>query len=55
MLRHGGLRDGEFGGDHLDDLARRALPVGEQLQYAAADRIAQDVEGVAHSGAAAPV
>ena len=46
MLRHRGLRDAELALDHLADLAGAALAVCEQLEDAAADRIAEDVERV---------
>ena len=44
MLRDGRLRDPELAAYDRDDLARRVLAVGEELQDPAADRVAQDVE-----------
>ena len=46
MLRDGGLRDVELPLNHFADLAGAELAVGEQLEHAAADRIAEDVECV---------
>ena len=46
VLRDGGLGDAEFGGDHLDHFARGVLARRQHLEDAAADGIAEDVEGV---------
>src|SRR5690606_22453174 len=46
VLRHRRLADAEFGLDHLDDLARRVLAFRQQFENAAANGIAEDVEGV---------
>lgn len=49
MLGHRGLGDAELPPDGAGDLAGCALPIGEQFQDPAPDRIAQDVERV-HEG-----
>src|SRR5690606_19835323 len=46
LLRDGRLRDAEFPRDDLDDLARCVLALGQELEDAAPDRIAEDVERV---------
>ena len=46
MLGDRGLGDAELLLHDRGDLAGRLLAVGEQLQDAAADRVAEDVEGV---------
>lgn len=46
VLRDGGVRDAELRGDGRRQLARGALTVREQLEQPAADRVAEDVEGV---------
>src|SRR5690606_24219303 len=55
MLAHRGLADAELGGDDLDDFARGVLLHRQQFEDAAADGIAEDVEGVHHMpGGASP-
>lgn len=46
MLRDGGLGDAELFLDDLDDVARTMLAFGEQLQNAASNRIAENIESV---------
>jgi hypothetical protein len=46
VLGDGGLADAELFADRRGDPAGRQLPVGEQLQDPAPDRIAENVEGV---------
>jgi len=46
VLGDRGLGDPELGGDHLGDRARGGLPVGQELEDPASDRIAEDVERV---------
>src|SRR5262245_22023220 len=46
VRRHRGLRDPELPLDDGDDITRAVLAAGEQLQDAAPDRIAQNVEGM---------
>src|SRR5262245_52963520 len=46
VLRHCRLGDAELALDDSDNVARAMLAAPEQLQDAAPDRIAQDVEGV---------
>jgi hypothetical protein len=46
VLRHARLRDAELGLDDGTDGARGLLAVGEELEDAPADRVAEDVERV---------
>jgi hypothetical protein len=46
VLGHRGLRDAVLGPDDVDDVARGRLAVGEELEDAAPDGIAQHVERV---------
>jgi hypothetical protein len=46
VLGDGGLADAELGADDVGDLAGGELPVGEQLEDPASDRVPQDVERV---------
>ena len=46
MLRHGRLGDPEFGLDDDGDLPGGQLPIGEELQDPASDRVAEDIERV---------
>ena len=46
MLRNGRLRDPELGLDDRGDRPGGQLPVGEQLEDPASDRVAEDVERV---------
>src|SRR5215468_3689103 len=48
VLRDRRLGNAELALDDRDDVARAVLAAGEQLQDAAPDRVAQDVEGVHH-------
>ena len=57
VLGDGGLADAELALDERDDLPGGVLAAGEKLEDAAADGIAEDVEGVHHisGGGASPV
>ncbi len=46
MLRYRRLTDPELVADHPNDLARRHLVIGQQLENASSDRIAEDIERV---------
>ena len=49
VLRHSRLRDAELPLDDLGDRTGGPLPIGEQLQDPAPDRITEDIEGVHES------
>jgi len=46
LLRDRRLGDAELAGDYLYDITRCVLAVGEQLENATTDRIAEDIEGM---------
>ena len=46
VTRHRGLRQPELGLDRGAHVTRRPLTLGEELEDAAADRVAEDVEGL---------
>ncbi|GAA1935096.1 hypothetical protein GCM10009775_28760 [Microbacterium aoyamense] len=46
MVRDGGLADAELGPHDIGELPRGSVSLREELDEAAADRIAEDVESV---------